>query len=329
MLQLIGWLIFICLPILLEPEPIRDSFLSNPITRKNIFVCLLEAGFFYLNYHLLVPRLYLSRRFGLYAAVVVLSLCVITLVPLQLLPCYNPPNHPVVYMMQHKPFGFEVAQNGFLFTGVLLFSLLLRLNQQVQDIAREKLDAELAYLKAQINPHFLFNSLNSIYALALEKSDQTAEAVVMLAGLMRFVLSESQQARVALDRELAYVQDYVALQRLRLGDTTQVEVVISGDPVGKRIAPLLLIPFVENAFKYGVNPEQPSAILLQITLGAASLHLRIENNKVVQVPDPLTQTGLGIENTRQRLSHLYPASHSLHIHETETTFTVDLTLNAL
>jgi sensor histidine kinase YesM len=190
----------------------------------------------------------------------------------------------------------------------------------------EKLHAQLAYLKTQINPHFLFNILNSIYALALERSDRTAGAIVKLSSMMRYVLLEAGRDRVLLEQEIIYLTDYVGLQKTRFEDSLELEFEITGHPEGKTIAPLLLIPFIENAFKHGVNPEQPSAILIRIDIRETEIRLQVNNKKVDVKPQLPGPAGLGINNTRQRLGILYPGRHTLTITDETTDFQVLLTL---
>jgi sensor histidine kinase YesM len=198
------------------------------------------------------------------------------------------------------------------------------MSEQWKRTRKEKLQAELSYLKAQINPHFLFNTLNSIYALAIDKSDHTATAVVKLSGMMRYVLSEAHRDLVSLQKELEYISGYIELQRLRLDDSVQLHFAITGEVRDLRIAPLILIPFVENAFKYGVNPEEDSNISIGIDITGDELHLSVLNHKVTV--QPAEESGLGISNTRHRLSLLYPGQHDLHISDTPESFFVSLNM---
>lgn len=192
---------------------------------------------------------------------------------------------------------------------------------------RDKLDAELSYLKAQINPHFLFNTLNSIYSLALQKSDDAANAVVKLSGMMRYVLTESQRESVSLEKEINYIKDYVELQKLRLGNAVRLDFNISGNAAQKQIAPLLLIPFIENAFKHGVNAEENSEIKIEINVTESAVNLFVKNNKVNVDNTTDVKTGLGVENTKNRLILLYPDKHHLTIDDNPLSFAVSLSIN--
>jgi sensor histidine kinase YesM len=192
---------------------------------------------------------------------------------------------------------------------------------------KEKLKAELSYFKAQINPHFLFNTLNTIYSLAIQKAGNTAEAVVKLSGMMRYVLSDASHDYVALEKEIGYISDYIELQKIRFGETVRIDYQPCDPDSGKSIAPLVLIPFIENAFKFGVNPGEDSFIGITISLSGDELHLKVFNNKVNGSQETETTGGLGIVNAKHRLDLLYPEKHKLIIEDKETEFTVDLYIN--
>jgi len=223
-------------------------------------------------------------------------------------------------------FRSQINHNFFLFFAVFFFSLLLRIALQWRQAQKEKLDAELSYLKAQINPHFLFNTLNSIYSLAIDKSDNTAPAVAKLSGMMRYVITDTAKEFVPLEKEIAYIKNYIELQRIRFGETIHLFFDVNGNPSGKQIAPLLLIPFIENAFKYGVNAEENSTIRIHIFIDENKLNMEVQNNKVNVQMKHEDKTGTGIANTQSRLQLLYPARHFLKITDIEKEFLVSLTL---
>jgi LytS/YehU family sensor histidine kinase len=141
------------------------------------------------------------------------------------------------------------------------------------------------------------------------------------------VLSESSNQFVNLEKEIEYIRNYIELQQIRFGSTIQFECIITGEPKNKMIAPLILIPFIENAYKHGVNAEDNSVIKITINIKESELFLQVKNNKVyIQKSDEL-KSGLGVENTKNRLQHIYPAKHSLEINDTEKEYSVSLTLN--
>jgi hypothetical protein len=252
--------------------------------------------------------------------------------PPQFSPLQPDPTNPIP--RQHGPFRRhyppnlfrDLAQHLFLFLFALFLALLLKIRNRLKQTEAEKLHAELAYLKAQVNPHFLFNTLNSIYSLALEKSDRTPDAIVKLSSLMRYVLLETSRDKVPLEQELTYLSDYIQLQQTRFEGSSFVSFSITGQPEGKSIAPLLLIPFIENAFKHGVNPEEPSAILIRIDIVDEQLILLVTNKKLASPQPTPIPSGLGIQNTRLRLQLLYPARFTLNIDDATKDFSVSLTL---
>lgn len=225
-------------------------------------------------------------------------------------------------------FFLPSMHGGALLQFLLVFSLsfLLRTSQRLEYIQNEKLKTEVSYLRAQINPHFLFNTLNSLYALALEKSDAAPEAILKLSSMMRYVVTESGRDRVALENEINYIKNYISLQQLRMDGSTPLTFIVSGSTAGKYISPLLLIPFIENAFKYGLNPEENTAITIHIDIVNNQLEMSVKNNKVnINLP-PEEKSGHGLTNTRQRLEFLYPEKHKLTIFDTTLHFEVQLTL---
>jgi len=355
LLHIIGGVVFLSLPLLFSPESLTlRAYLSNPPTQRDIIIYLLVLGVFYANFFLLIPRLYFRRKYAGFVIFNVLAFSLITALPALIIkhpyrpgftagprpPEFNnpgsAPNNPGATRSpdprrppgaHHPHFFLDFNQHLFLFFLVLSLALLLKIRDRWKMAEEEKLHAELAYLKAQVNPHFLFNTLNSIYALALEKSDRTPDAIVKLSSMMRYVLLDTGREKVPLEKEITYLANYIDLQQTRFEGSSQVDFSVSGHPEGKSIAPLLLIPFVENAFKHGVNPEDPSAILIRIDIRDEQLLLHVLNKKVL-LPKPVpVPSGLGIQNTRQRLQLLYPARFTLYIDDGTKDFSVSLTLN--
>ena len=226
----------------------------------------------------------------------------------------------------HHSFFMDISQHLFVFLFVLFLALLLKIRERLKQTEKEKLRTELSYLKAQINPHFLFNILNSIYALTIERSDKAPDAVTKLSGMMRYVLDESGKEMVSLDQELDYIRNYIALQEFRFGSTIRLDYHIDDAPASLNIAPLIPIPFIENAFKHGVNPEEDAEIQIRLAIAATDLHLEVYNKKVHVRHTTDDHSGLGIANARQRLSLLYPHRHTLRIEDNKDDFRVFVTL---
>ncbi|WP_425237277.1 sensor histidine kinase [Ulvibacterium sp.] len=199
------------------------------------------------------------------------------------------------------------------FTMVILLSFLLRLDDRVKEIKNEKLKAEVNYLKAQINPHFLFNTLNSIYALTLKKSEKAPNAVLKLSEIMRYVVTQSDSEKVPLAHEIQYIVDYIELQKLRIGKNVEVNFKVNGLPESKSITPIILVNYIENAFKYGVNPDKPSKINILISMDENGVELQVDNKITVQQSSFLESTEGGNLNTKRRLDYFYPGKHELEI----------------
>lgn len=188
----------------------------------------------------------------------------------------------------------------------------------------DKAQAELAFLKAQINPHFLFNTLNNIYSLAITHNEYTAASIMKLSNILRYVTDDVLQDFVPLTQEIDCIKDYIDLQQLRLGKKTTVSFNLTGSPEQKLIGPLVLMTFVENAFKYGISNHQASSIVISLRVDPGNITFQCTNALF-----PRKQTdreGIGIANTRKRLEHLYPKRHTLNITTDEHLYTVDLIL---
>ena len=335
-------LAFLALPYIFAPRGFSGltQLASNPHELTNFLSYLFMLVFFYVNYYFLIPKLYLERKYILYVTSVIGCFLIIMTVVVLLdrddlvafsapAPLHQPvPPGPIPGGLHQKPpFGFELSHALFLFLVGIFVSLFLQINNRWRLTEQEKLATELSYLKAQINPHFLFNTLNSIYSLAIEKSDRTADAVVKLSSLMRYVIRDAGSHQVPLAKEVEYISDYIALQKLRLDDTVHIEYACSGLFNGKQIAPLILISFIENAFKYGVNPEEKSIIHITISLKENNLRLYVFNKKVRIYHNDESSGGIGIDNTKARLKLVYPDKHELSINDNPTGFSVELTLN--
>jgi LytS/YehU family sensor histidine kinase len=225
------------------------------------------------------------------------------------------------------PIIFEFGHNLLRFLVVFFISLTMSVSAQWQKTQQEKMKAEVSFLKAQINPHFLFNTLNSIYSLALLKSDKTADAIVKLSEMMRYVINEADKDFVSLEKEITYINDYIVLQENRFGKSINLSFSVTGDLRGKKIAPLILITFVENAFKYGVNAEDDESVIsIKIAVVGSELIMDVANKKVVVQLNMTEQSGKGIRNAKERLNVLYPSSYILTINDTPEDFSVSLRL---
>jgi LytS/YehU family sensor histidine kinase len=202
-----------------------------------------------------------------------------------------------------------------------------RTEQRAARAEADKAQAELSFLKAQINPHFLFNTLNNIYSLSVSNSADTPAAILKLSNIMRYVTDEASQNFVPLQNEVNCATDYIDLQRLRLSDKVTIDYSVMGTLEGKEIAPLLLMTFIENLFKYGVSNHEPSPIVIQLMADEKAIHFSCQN-RIFSTQRKTERTGIGLANTKQRLEHLYPYRHLLSITRQDNLYTVQLTLQA-
>lgn len=219
---------------------------------------------------------------------------------------------------------------------VLLMALGYRLSKDwasnevmKKQLLQDKLESELHFLKAQIHPHFLFNTLNNLYAEARSFEPPTvANGIAKLSHMMRYMIYESNVTQISLDKELQYIDSYIALQKLRIATSDPVEIEFHKDISNTTctIAPMLFIPFVENAFKYGINIEAHSFIHILLKTEGNTLYFEVCNSLWPQSGISETASGFGLKNVKRRLSLLYPDRHDLDISSTETEFKIVLTL---
>lgn len=193
-----------------------------------------------------------------------------------------------------------------------------------QELLREKLQSELKFLRAQINPHFLFNTLNNLFVLARKKSDRTADAIMMLSKIMRFVLYDCRTPRIPVADEARIIQDYIELEKLRYNTRLEVQYRENIAPPGGSIAPLLLLPFVENSFKHGAGGTTGDA-RIEIKLQLANNVLEFEVvNTVDEVERPPNPEGIGLKNVKRQLDLIYPDRYELSAGRENGTFRAHL-----
>lgn len=297
---------------------------------------------FYLNFSLLMPKLLLNKKVLLY---IVVSVAFIFFY-IYLNRLFAPPKEFFQEMMPKRPnlVGFkgkasDFGPNNSVFMGVqvlvaiLLFAVgaIVKLvtewykNEKIKaQIETQKINTELSFLKTQLNPHFLFNSLNSIYSLANKKSDYTTDAIVTLSELMRYMLYETNKTFVPLNNEIDYIKNYISLQTLRLKDSSGVRLNVHGN-LDHTIEPLLLISFIENAFKYGTDYTGKTSINIQIIIEEKKLFLNISNYISLNEKSK-PSSGIGLQNIKSRLNLLYPNSHTLKIEESDELYMLELML---
>ena len=301
----------------------------------------LDVLLFYLNYALLVPKLLLNRKIILYILVSFSFILLYSFINSQFVPPEPNFKDEIMRQMaelkgQHPKFkpNERIFRGVQILIAILLFAVGASVklvtewykNEKIKAIIEtQKINTELSFLKTQLNPHFLFNSLNSIYSLANKKSDATTDAIVTLSELMRYMLYETDKEYVLLKKEIEYIKNYISLQNLRLKDSSGVRFNVHGN-LDHYIEPLLLISFIENAFKYGTDYTGKTDINIQILIEENNLTLNISNYISVKEKHK-NNSGIGLQNVKSRLNLLYPNAHVLTINQSENEYSVELVLN--
>ncbi len=214
----------------------------------------------------------------------------------------------------------------FLASSIKLLKHWYLIQKKNQQLSKEKLQAELNMLKSQVHPHFLFNTLNNLYALTLKGSDKSPEIVLKLSEILDFMLYHSNKDFVLLEREIKLIMNYIELEKLRHGEKLQINFNIDGNTTGKFVAPMVIFPLVENCFKHGVSKSiQKSWINLKLNVSPIDLFFIAENSKGVAPYEK--KGGLGLENLRKRLDLIYDEEYKLDIEEKERSFKATLNLS--
>ena len=318
------------------------SFIKLNTIPPNFYIrTAVFIGLFYINYYILVPNLLLNHKIALYAVVIISFTLLIIYVIEPLIPHSRDFRFINKIPKEIKHLNFRVPPEERpihpffpIFLLVILFlalstSIRLSLEWYKKEkerivIQSQKVNSELSFLKAQLNPHFLFNTLNSIYSLANKKSDDTTVAVVTLSELMRYMIYEANEELVSLEKEIEHIKNYISLQLLRIKDSSGVQVNINGD-LNYRIEPLLLISFIENAFKYGTDFRGKTDIIIKINILNNELHFYTYNKLSLQ-NSKNKNSGIGLKNIKNRLNLLYPNSHHLKILNNGKSYKVNLIL---
>jgi len=208
---------------------------------------------------------------------------------------------------------------------------LIQRNNQNEKISKEiknqRTEAELKFLKAQVHPHFLLNTLNNLYALTLEKSDKAAEVVIKLSELLNYMLYECNESTILISKEIKLIENYLALEQIRYGKKLNLTFNVEGEIAGKKLAPMFLLPFVENAFKHGVSQlSSKSRVIIQLSMVDHDLHFKVINSMPFgSDKDPGGYTeGIGLKNVKRRLDLMYPENYQLSYASDNQDYIVDL-----
>ncbi|MBS1525716.1 MAG: histidine kinase [Bacteroidetes bacterium] len=312
--------------------------------KQSLLLGMLVAGY-YLNSAVLVPTFLLKNRVGYYFLFLVCIAAGILLVSSYLDQLFN--LHRLFSEAFRKAGPLPKRHRGddnHLNIGLLIIITLVigastsvtviqkwqKDKQEREELEKDKVTTELSFLKAQINPHFFFNTLNNIYALTLVDAEVAGKAIHQLSRMMRYLLYDTQQGHTMLSQEIAFVKDYIALMQLRLTDVVKVNIQTPANLKDVPLAPMIFLPFVENAFKHGVSATQQSRIGIVVEQKDKTLDLTVKNSIIRDNSVSLdTNSGIGLVNTRRRLDLLYPGKYQLDINEAneQNEYVVHLTID--
>ncbi|NML23940.1 histidine kinase [Pseudoflavitalea sp. G-6-1-2] len=309
MLHTILWVPSIAIPLVLMPlkEGYRpDSYMSlgkMPFT-------IMQIGIFYLMVYYLYPKYFLKKKVKTYLLSIVV-LCIALAVSSAYIHCAIEGKFEYQNLMAGMIMKFLIAI-AVMATGTSF--LLITYVVREQRLQSENLRTELGFLRSQVSPHFMFNTLNSMVSLARKKSDKLEPALMELSNLMHYMLYESDEEKVSIQREIDYLQSYIDLQTLRFGHHVRISFEAEQPPEDFAIEPMLLIPLVENAFKHGVGMIEDPEIIVQLKVIKDEVLLMVQNKFNRQGSEAKDKTsGIGLTNLKRRLGLLYPNRHMLNM----------------
>lgn len=291
----------------------------------------------YFNLYYLIPRLF-PKRIAWYILSLALAITVVSylriILTYQLVTTEIWKESKIIGLELFDPNYFIEVSIGELYVVGVTMAIKLSIDyvnslKITKELENKKLEAELSFLRSQIQPHFFFNTLNNLYSLTLTRSDKAPETVLKLADLMSYVIYKGKSKRVALHEEIKHLYDYLDLEKLRYGDRLQSSVEITGKIEDLYIPPLILLPFVENSFKHGDSDSGNFPIDIQISLNDLSLTYIIKNNLHQTNTDLISKDvreGIGLKNTIRRLDLLFKDQYNLEMKQDKTIFSVTLTM---
>ncbi len=288
----------------------------------------------YLHNLWIIPRFLLRRRYVSYSALLLLTVALTAVLSFYLTRAVNSLVPGLDYMGASK----DVALPYHAFPAVLVLAMLafgkfmadaVSNHQRLEWLEKGRLESELQSLRSQVNPHFLFNALNTIYGMARRTDQETADAVIKLSDILRHSLYDCEEAQISLEKETRFLQQYVHFAQLRLHERSRISLTIDAAPDGHSLAPLLLLPFIENAFKHGLARHSYSSwVEIRLQLSGNKLHFRCRNSKDASGTRAGGDTGggIGLKNVQRRLELLYPGLHRLRISDEDDIYDVSLEL---
>jgi two-component system, LytTR family, sensor kinase len=329
LLHSLAWILICALPFLIRTSnndshkpPFEIGFLYFYIATRPFWI-----GLFYLNAFYLFPKFIPQKKYTFFVVTQLLGLFLLSVI------------HSIGLNVFLKPTSYEIANfltyNSIYYLFILASSIAYRLiidkiasDKLLQERENENLKTELSFLRSQVSPHFMFNVLNNMVALARKKSEQLEPSLIKLSSLMRYMLYETDEQKVPLEKEVEYLQSYIDLQKQRFGKNVTTHTCFSESDGNYSIEPMLLIPFVENAFKHGTGLIEHAEINIELKAKNDVLHFTVRNKYNHQSEEQKDKTsGIGMSNVERRLNLLYAKNHSLLITNKDGWFTISLQLN--
>jgi two-component system LytT family sensor kinase len=286
----------------------------------------------YVTNYVLIPHLLYKKKYLLFIVVFVVFVSSFSIIKMYVesLVMFGMVNFDIWDRFKVRIYDNVIPHFLLVSTGAAfkLLSDYARSQRRLGDMAKEKAEAELNFLKSQINPHFLFNSLNSIYFLIDKQNTDARQTLLQFSDLLRYQLYDCNASAVEIEKEVLYLQDYIRLQKLRKDKNYEIRVKVGDEVKGFRITPLLLIPFVENAFKH-ISHHNHSRNFIDVEMSRlnGTFHFKVKNSKDNAQRSTEPAGGIGLVNVKRRLELLYPGKHELKIEDAESTYTVALNLN--
>jgi sensor histidine kinase YesM len=325
-----AWILLFSLPYLLRPnyndQPRKNVPSENARFYFSMGMNLSWILLFYFNGLFLIPRLVYRKKYLLYAFALAAIFCYLIA---QTWILENVLNLTPYNIRRHLLWTFFI----FLFilaasTAYQMIRDRMNTERMAKDRENENLKTELAFLRSQVSPHFMFNVLNNMVALARKKSDLLEPSLIKLSSLLRYMLYETDEEKVLLEKEIEYLQSYIDLQIQRFGSKVKVNVCMKDYDRSYFIEPMLLIPFVENAFKHGTGMIQNAEITIELKARNNILQFLVSNNFDSSVREEKDKTsGIGLQNVKRRLNLLYKNRHTLSIDNNDNNYVVSLQLN--
>lgn len=339
LIHLVFWAVYLALPFLVRPNPnTTDIHEIERFQRWTILyslVCFSHVPIFYFHTEFLIKKILKKKGVLLYLlGIVILIVLSFNFNDFIRDLIFSPGNEP------RRSSGF--FRRGPLMSGIFQILFIFAIGyiyQNVVDNLKEKelqkesenetLKSELSFLRSQISPHFMFNVLNSVVSLSRRKPEMVEPVVIKLSELMRYMLYETNDSSVPLEKEALYLESYIDLQKIRFGGDISIEFSQNLENKQTHIEPMLLIPFVENAFKHGVGLVENPSININLSCEKTRIYFKVENkiSKSSKLEKKDDSSGIGLSNVRRRLELLHP-NHILDIKESEDTYTVELTIDA-